>query len=321
MTKLAAWLTRYWFYLALAGVFILGWTIPAIPVRLKASNVMPWLVAVAFFLNGFVLATEEVLASLRQWRPLVVAALIGFGVAPLLVYLARLAIPGGGGVYGEGFQLLAAVPTMLVSTVVLARIARADVALALYITVATNLMAIIVVPVLLRLTLSSDIDVRVGDTALNLLLTVLVPTVLGQLVHWRWPAWSARYTRPASILSQCVILGFILTGLPQQQAPVPTWAALIAIALVFHLVLFAIAAASARGLRLDRPTAHSLTFCGAQKSMAFLALLFARVFGPAIKDNPAYALAILPGLCFYLVELTLDSVIAQRWADDEGDGA
>ncbi len=311
-------LTKYWFYFALLTAFIFGWYLPGAGGALKQGGLLPWLVAGAFFLNGFILATDEVLRSIREWRALAFTLVSSFVVAPALVLLVRTWLPGGETPLAQGFQLLAVVPTMLVSTVVLTRIARGNAALALFLTVATNLLAIIIVPVLLLLTLgASNISLDIPAITTNLLLTVLLPTVAGQLARHRWHAWAVRYQRVISVLSQCVILLFIIIAMvdiPRGNITPATWLITIGGALLLHITLLIGSASAGVGFRFDTPSRRALTFCGAQKSMAFFVILYDRVYA----THPGFGLVVLPAIVFYVIELSLDSVLAQRWGASEG---
>lgn len=313
-------LTKYWFYFALAGVFVFGWIWPGVGGALKHGGLLPWLVAGAFFLNGFILATGEVLHSIREWRALGFTLVSSFVAAPLLVFVARMLLPGGETPLAQGFQLLAVVPTMLVSTVVLTRIARGNAALALFLTVSTNLLAIIIVPVLLRLTLgASNISLDIPAITTNLLLTVLLPTVIGQLAHHRWHTWVQRYQRVISVISQCVILLFIIIAMvdiPRGNIPPVTWVITIGGALLLHVILLAASASAGKAFRFDTPSRHALTFCGAQKSMAFFVILYDRIYAA----HPGFGLVVLPAIVFYVIELGLDSALAQRWGGSRSEG-
>ncbi|HEX2951052.1 MAG TPA: bile acid:sodium symporter, partial [Armatimonadota bacterium] len=79
---------------------------------------------------------------------------------------------------------------------------------------------------------------------------------------------------------------------------------------VLHVVLLVLGHLSGRVIGVAEPERRALTFCSAQKSFIFNVLLANRLF---IGNNLAFGLAILPGMIYYLIELTIDSVIAQCW--------
>ena len=305
-------LARNWFYLALAITFLAGWQAPGLGRWLSQVGVTPWLVACAFFLNGFTLSTESLRENARLWHVAVPALIITFGISPALVLLARLLLPGGHPALADGFQLVAAVPTMLVSAVIITRMAGGNTTVALYLTVVSNLLAILIVPPLLFVTLKLG-GVNMWGTSANLLLTVLLPTIAGQLANRRWPHVALARARPIGIVSQCIILVFILLGTAQvpHARLAPALLLLIVLAcLAHHLLLLVLGDTAGRLMRFDQPTRHALAFCAAQKSIAIITLLVQSLFVPL---GPAFGLAALPGIIYYVTELSFDSVIAQRW--------
>lgn len=306
-------LARHWFFLALAATFLAGWLAPGAGRLLGQAGVTPWLVACAFFLNGFTLSTESLRENMRRWHVALPALIITFGISPALVLLARMWLLGGHSALADGFQLVAAVPTMLISAVVITRMATGNTTVALYLTVVTNLLAILIVPPLLLLTLHHG-GLHLWGTSTDLLLTVLCPTIVGQLANRRWPRAALSYARPLGVVSQCIILAFILLGTAQlpHARPAPALLLLIVLAcLAHHLLLLALGNAAGRLLRYDPPTRHALAFCAAQKSIAIITLLVQSLFAPL---GPAEGLAALPGIIYYVTELSFDSLLAQWWA-------
>jgi predicted Na+-dependent transporter len=312
--RVARGCVRFWFYLAILCVFALGWFVPAIGREMNRVGLLPYLVAIAFFLNGFTLSTQSLIGSFRQWRILLVTALLVFIVAPLIMFALCALLPNGHSPLGQGFQLVALVPTMLVSAMVLTRTARGNGALALFLTVMANLLAIILIPPLIAFTLgASGVKLPIADTSLNLMITVLLPTVLGQVARRCWPVWAVRHERKVSILSQCTILLFILIGfaaLPREHFSVQLWVLVIAGVLGFRLLLLSLGWLGGKIIRIDAASCKALTFCSSEKSMVFVILLWERLYA---SRGPLYGLAVLPGILYYLIELVTDSTLAQWW--------
>jgi predicted Na+-dependent transporter len=310
----SSFLARYWFYLAILLVFLLGRSVPAIGQEMTRLGLLPYLVAVAFLLNGFTLSTESLFGSVRQWRILLAVALLVFVISPGMMLLLRHCLPGGASPLGQGFQLVALVPTMLVSAVVLTRTARGNGALALLLTVMANLLAILLIPPLIAFTLgSAGIKLHIADTSLNLVVTVLLPTLLGQCARLFWPVWAERYARFVGVLSQTTILLFVLIGLaalPSAHLAAGIWWLVIAGVLSFRVLLLALGWLSGMAIRIDGPARKALTFCSSEKSMVFVVLLWERLYA---HRGAEYGLVVLPGILFYLIELVTDSMLAQWW--------
>jgi len=306
-------LSRNWFYIALTITLLIGWLAPGVGCQLSRTGITPWLVAFAFFLNGFTLSTESLRENAHRWYIALPAILITFVISPALVLLARMLLPGGHSALADGFQLVAAAPTMLVSAVIITRMATGNTTVALYLTVVNNLLAILIVPPLLFVTLQLG-GVNLRDVSMNLLLTVLLPTIVGQLANRRWQHVALAHARLIGIVSQFSILVFLLLGAVQvpHTRVAPTLLLLIVFAcLAHHLFLLLLGDMAGRLLRCDSPTRHALAFCSAQKSIAIITLLVQSLFVPL---GPAFGIAALPGIIYYVTELIFDSLLAQWWA-------
>lgn len=307
-------LARYWYYLGIVTMFLIGWTHPSVGLWMKSVGVTPYLVAIAFFLNGFALSTESLLGSLKQWRILCVALLITFAVSPAMIWGIRQLIPGGDSLIGQGFQIVSLVPTLFVSAVVLTRIAKGNAAIALYLTVVSNLLAIIVAPILIMLTFGRHgAKLNLTSTSISMIFTVLIPTIAGQVARKRWENWAVCHAKLVTITSQCTILIFIINGVASiPRSVLNPSVVLIAIAggIILHIVLMGIGNMASSLLGLDERTRRAMIFCSAQKSFVFNVLLCEHLFA---GNNNAFGLAILPGIIYYLLVLAIDSVIAQRW--------
>jgi sodium/bile acid cotransporter 7 len=315
-----AWGERFWFYGALALVFAVGWYLPGVGGGMKRMGVTPYLVAVAFFLNGFTLPTAALRQGLRQWPLLLGALLLTFGWPTLIVFCGRSLVPGGDTPLGQGLQLLAAVPTTLASAIVLTRIAGGDGAIALYLTVVANLLGVVIAPFLLHLTLGvAGAEIDLQGTVGSLALTVVVPTLVGQLAHWQWASWSQRHLKGLGVLSQVTVLLFILTGLvalPREGISVRIGGGICALVLGLHVMQLGVGALLGHLWRAARPTRLALTLCVGQKSLVLSVFLWERLLDPL---GAAYGIAVLPAIAYYIIELVGDSVLAQWWGGQHRD--
>lgn len=307
------WLAHTWFYFALFAVFCLGWFVPEVGIWMKQVKATNYLIAAAFFLNGLTLSTRTLVSNLRQWKVLLVAMGVIFGVTPLLILAARQAVPAEYAILAVGFQLLSGVPTTLVSAVVLTRIARGNTAIALYITVLANVLSVVVVPLVLFFTLRLDAPPQLFiDTAISLLLLVLLPTVVGQAVRPYIHGWVTKHIKMLGVISQCTILLFIITGLSALPTEIPgiIWGAVFALALVMHGGMLGLGHLAGKLLRSDTATRRALTLSTAQKSLILTVFLYSQLLLPL---GEKFSLAVLPGIAYYIIELALDSIIAERW--------
>jgi len=305
-------LERCWFYLALAAAFGAGWFAPALGKGMDAIGMTPYLVALAFFLNGLTLPTDSLVGGLRQW-PLLAVGMLNTFVLPLaVVALAFQLLPGEDTPLGIGFLMLAVVPTTLVSAVVLTRLAGGNGAVALYLTVLANLLAIVLVPLLMRAALPGGEGAQIPllITVFKLIYTVLLPTVGGQLLRIVTFRWVDSRRRRLNFISQITILLFVVNGmaaLPHHTLSPVLWGGVMVGAVLLHMLLMLTAEGSARLLRADAPTRRAFTLSTSEKSLAVAVVLRTQLF-PGLGG-----LVLLPAIMYYVAQLIIDNILAHRW--------
>ena len=103
-------------------------------------------VIIIFIISGATLKTEEIAQALQSGRGALAYGLVSIlGVTPLLGFI-HINIPYTPVQFRYGLALFCAVPTTLTSGVTLVRNAKGNVALALMLTVSTNLLGVFTVP-------------------------------------------------------------------------------------------------------------------------------------------------------------------------------
>lgn len=307
-------LERGWFYLAIVGAFVLGWYQPGVGLWLKGLGVTPYLVAVAFLLNGLSLSPSALLGSLRRWPLLVASLLLAFVLPPALVLAARHWLPGGNAPLALGFQLLSVMPTTLVSAMILTQLSGGNGALAFFLTIATNLAAIAIIPTVMHLTLgAAGVHLDLLGATVSLIETMLLPTLVGQVIRWRTRDWAVRHRRPLGVVSQLAILVFITLGmasLPRGEISPAVWQYAIIGSLILHTLLLGLADGAGRLLGAETADRRALIFATAQKTLALAVFLWEQLLMPLGAN---YAIAVLPPITYYVTELLLGSMLAQWW--------
>ena len=97
-----------------------------------------------FIVNGISLDSDDAKRAIKAWKLVVWAAVMILGITPLIAWLiVRLPLLAGmDSALGTGFVLFNAMPTTLSSGVSLVRQAKGNHALALIITITTNILVI-----------------------------------------------------------------------------------------------------------------------------------------------------------------------------------
>jgi len=316
LSRVLPGLERCWFYLALAFSFGAGWFAPALGKGMESAGMMPYLVALAFFFNGLTLSTESLVGGLRQWPLLAIGMLNTFVLPLVVVALAFQVLPGEQTPLGIGFLMLAVVPTTLVSAVVLTRLAGGNSAVALYLTVLANLLAIVLVPLLMRaaLPVGESAQIPLLNTVFKLVYTVLLPTAGGQLLRIVVHRWVDKRRRGLNVISQITILLFVVNGmseLPHHALSPLTWGGVVLGAVLLHLLLMLTAEGSACLLRAGEPMRRAFIFSTSEKSLAVAVVLRTQLF-PMLGG-----LVLLPAIVYYVAQLIIDNILAHRWGNNK----
>jgi sodium/bile acid cotransporter 7 len=310
---MTAFWRRHWFLIGLAAVVAVALAFPAGGAAIRqAPLALPLLTATSLFLSGITLET----AGLREGadiRGLALGLSSTYLVAPLLaLVLVRMLGPPDGGAGSEGYHffeammIVAAQASTIASAPALTLVAGGNQALALLITLSSNLLTSVVTPLLLRLTVGTVVEFPMARMMREDALVVLLPVIVGQVAHrlcWdRVRRWVPVIVR----LSQLIILVFVYTGVAVAASHLSERPALILSFFVttatLHVALLVWNHRSATWLGLSEANRTAVVFCGSQKTLPNGIYLWDKFF-PA---NPHGALALV---CYHVFQLVLDSLL------------
>ncbi len=303
-------LQQRWFLLGLIAVLVggIGW--PGALAPLAGAIPKSAVVAAVMFLMALPLQTSVMWRAVRRPGPAWLGALVNAGLAPLLGWLAAQMLPGE---LAAGMIVATVVPCTLASAAVWTRRAGGNDAVAMLVTVITNLACFLVAPAWLWLLLGADVSLDYEGMIWRLVLLVVVPIALAQLLRQYRPlgGWATRQKVTLGGLAQLGILSMVLVGAvgcgerigqaaDGSVLSVTNVALLLVGVLAVHLVLLAVGMGAARGLTLDRPDQIAVGIAGSQKTL-MVGLYLALEFGP---------LAILPMVAYHAVQLVVDTLLA-----------
>ena len=307
-------LQQRWFLLALVGVLVggIGWPESLGPV--VAAIPKSAVVAAVMFLMALPLETSVMWRAVRRPGPAWLGALVSAGLAPPVGWLAAQTLPAE---LAAGMIVATVVPCTLASAAVWTRRAGGNDAVAMLVTVITNLACFLVAPAWLWLLLGADVTLDYAGLVWRLVLLVVLPIVAAQLLRQYRPlgGWATRRKVALGGLAQVGILSMVLVGAvgcgrqvgqaaDGQVLSATNVTILIAGVLVVHLLLLTIGMLAARGLGIDRPERIAVGIAGSQKTLMvglYLALELGTLAGP---------LAILPMVAYHAVQLLVDTLLA-----------
>lgn len=137
-----------------------------------------------FLISGVTLRSDEFRAVMKYWHGAVYGLVAILAITPCLGF-GLLRIPIQPPEFAVGLTIFCVVPTTLGVGVALTAASKGNQALALLLLLASNVLGIVTVPYGLKLLLagSSVLSVNPQDLVIKLLLTVLVPAVVGKLAR------------------------------------------------------------------------------------------------------------------------------------------
>lgn len=327
---LARWVDP--FVVTLFAVLVLGLLVPVPPGAQRVVDVVADLaVTVLFLVYGMRLPTREVWAGLRNVRlqgAILASTYVVFPLLGLLVAWAVVLLLGAG--LATGVLFLSLLPSTVQSSVAFTSVARGNVAGAVCGATVSNVVGMLVTPLLVLWLLSDGAGVVpeppagdvAGDVAGGLgglrtvLLQLLVPFVVGQLLQ----PWVGGWIRSRRWLTLGVDRGTILVvvfGAVAAASSAGVWAsvsgwAVVALVGVSAVLLAAMLATTWWGgaaLRLPLEDRVALLMCGSKKSLA-TGLPMASVLLPVAVAG----VVAVPVIVFHQLQLMVCAVLARRLA-------
>ena len=310
-----------------AKAFALKWHLPillvlalvlgvAVPRPAQAANDTPLsfaCVVIIFFISGLKLKTDDLLAALAEVKAWV------FGLATILLLtptagFALAALPLQKDEFSLGLALFAAMPTTISSCIVLTGGAKGNVALALFLSVATNLASIASVPLWLSAILTSVGTVRLDVVALllKLVYTILLPLLAGRAAQLLpgVPRLVAQHKNTLKVASSLFLALIPWTKAGSAASDLLATSAgaiftMLALGVLLHFVYLALNTAATQALGLPWPERAAVLLAGSQKTLS-VAVAVIDAAPPAL-GNPG--LLLLPCILAHFTQIVIDAVL------------
>lgn len=295
-----------------------------LPVRGEAAAVFSvatkLAIALLFFVYGARLSPGEALAGLRHWRLHVTILAFTYVAFPLI----GVALTPFGNLFPTGLFLgivyLTLVPSTVQSSVAFTSIARGNVAGAIISASASNLLGVVLTPVLVMLLMSRGGHVHVsGQVFLDIAVQLLLPFFLGQLAR-PWVTSIVSHSAAKIIdrgsITMVVYSAFsagMVEGIWSRVTPLDL---LILVVFSVGLVAFMLwlTRFGAQHLGFNRADTLAIQFCGTKKSLATGLPMAAVIFGTG-----ELGLLILPLMIFHQVQLMMCAALASHHAAQKPD--
>jgi solute carrier family 10 (sodium/bile acid cotransporter), member 7 len=272
-----------------------------------------------FFLYGARLPVKQAIDGLKHWRLHSVVFASTFLVFPLLGLAARLLMPGvlSPELYA-GLMFLCCLPSTVQSSIAFTSIARGNVAAAICSASFSNLIGMVLTPLLVALLLSSP-GAGGGvslDSVRDIMVQLLVPFTIGQLLR-RWiGSFLTTHKKALSYVDRGSILLVVYTAF-SKGVTAGVWGHLSPVSLVLLLVVnialltvvIVTTTVATRKLGFSPEDEIAIVFCGSKKSLAS-GVPMATVLFPAATVG----LTVLPLMLYHQTQLMVCAWLARRYA-------
>jgi sodium/bile acid cotransporter 7 len=273
-------------------------------------------IAVLFFLHGAKLEPRAALAGARHWRLHAAVLLSTFVLFPLLALTARAVAPQLlPPALWAGLLLLCVLPSTVQSSIAFTSIARGNVPAALCAATASNLLGMVLTPLLAGLLLHTHGGFSahaVGDIAMQLLL----PFLAGQLARPWIGDWVARNRLLLGLVDRGSILLVVYVAFSEgvtqgiwHQLDAATLGTLMLVDAALLAAVLTLTTVASRVLGFSRADEIAVVFCGSKKSLAS-GLPMATV----LLAGQSAGLIVLPLMLFHQIQLMACATMARRYA-------
>ena len=274
-------------------------------------------IALLFFLYGARLSTQEALNGLKHWRlhltilafTFLVYPLIGIALRPLTAVISH-------DMY-LGILFLTLVPSTVQSSVAFTSIAKGNVAGAIVSASASNLVGVIITPLLVMFLMGTGGGVHIDTSVFGeIALLLLAPFVLGQLTR-RWVGKTAQSKATKVVdrgsIAMVVYSAFSKGVVDGIWSSISLWdlAFLVVFAAIFVAFMLWLTRRASQKMGFNRADTIAIEFCGSKKSLATGLPMASVIFA---SGGASLGLLILPLMIYHQVQLMMCSWLAARYA-------
>lgn len=275
-------------------------------------------IVLLFFLHGVRLRRDALIAGLGHWRLHLLILAITYAAFPLLgLGLRLLGEPLMTPSLWLGVLFICVLPSTVQSSIAFTSIAGGNVAASLCAAAFSNLLGVLLTPLLVGLVMQIDGSHGMsGAHVARIALLLLAPFVVGHLLRPWLGDWADRRKTLLSFTDRGTILlavygsfsAAVVSGL-WRQVDAAQLAVLVGVCCLLLALVLGLTFAVARLAGFDRADQIAIVFAGSKKSLAS-GVPMARVLFPGAAAGPM----LLPIMIFHQIQLVVCAWLARRYA-------
>ena len=305
------------FVLAILIAVGLAYVFPQPGLGLPLDTITTGGVALIFFFYGLKLSPQKIKAGLNNWKLHILVQLSTFLLFPILVLLIKpLFIGADSQIIWLSLFFLAALPSTVSSSVVMVSMARGNIPAAIFNASISGLIGILLTPLWMSLFLTAN-TIDVSEVYNKLLLEILLPLVLGLLLHQKLGEFVQKKARYFSLFDRAVILLIIYKSFVSSFANKvfsglkTTDLILLALGvLALFFIVYLLISLLSKFLKFNTEDRITALFCGTKKSLVH-GTVFSKVL---FAGSPIIGIVLLPLMLFHMFQILVVSIIAKRYA-------
>ncbi len=321
MLRLLAKVGLNGFFFCLIGVIFLAYYFPTIGLHESPwhlPQIAEYGVSIIFFFYGLKLSPQKLKSGLTNWKLHILIQTATFGLFPLLILsLQNLLGVDKTSLFWIGIFYLAVLPSTVSSSVVMVAIAKGNLPAAIFNASISSIIGIFITPLWMSgLLEQQDANFELFPVTLRLCFEVLLPVIVGYVLHSQLGKWAERYNHVLRLFDQTIILLIVYTSFCESFAggmfegqSMRDLSILGAEMLAFFFLVFGLLYLLSSWLGFSYEDRVTVLFCGSKKS-----LVQGAVMGKVLFPNPvALGVVLLPLMMYHALQLLAGSIIAQQW--------
>ncbi len=289
---------------------------------LHAEFVNNFGIALILFLQGLSLSLEKVKSGAGHWRLHLVVQTFTFVIFPLVGLLFQVVVPWLWPSEPEpirnGFLYLCVLPSTISTSVVLTAVARGNTAAALFNAALSNILGVILTPVLVELLMrKTGQSSSIGPLLLKIMMLTLIPFFAGMSLRPVLLRWVEAYRPWVARISNTVIVFIVYSAfcdsvqsrIWERHGLVTTLLLFLSVVALFvgmSLLIYL----SCRLLGLNREDLIAAYFCSVKKTLAMGVPLAMLIFG----KRSDLSLILLPIMFYHPLQLFVNGLLANYWS-------
>ncbi len=308
---------KQWFFIGIFIAVLLAFFMPVLGAFVREYSILKVGVFLAFLVTGMTLDTSEIINQLKDVKVLIASVLSALIFFPVVAYCAASLFFSSNPDFVVGVLVIAAAPVTVASGTVMTGIARGNIPLSLFICVLCNGFAIFTIPPILNLfiSLTEPINLPVWRMMVSLIVTVLIPTIIGLLVRPFVKDFLAKHKRKVSVFNQSIVLLIIFNAVAGStgrlvEAGLSTVYVFIFMVVLHNLYLW-FNYNLAKFIRLDRPSIAAFTIHTSQKTLTVSYIVWAGY----LADS--FPMALIPGIAYHLTQSVCDTILAKKMGEGQ----